>query len=378
MLKRLNVFSKSIPLHLKQKILVLYWYNVPFERMRLAIQQHIKVMESSKTQYTVTYHNVFNNTSPIKTSEFDAVILHTTFLCMRWSHLFYRLKWELNWIKDVKCTKIAIPQDEYDHSEILDEWLYELGVNCIFSCFGEEQRKILYPLMSEKIPFMKCLTGYIDPANPMIKPIPLKQREMDIVYRASFLPYWFGKHGQLKQEIAGIIKNAAHLLGLQTDISTKNLDTITGSKWMDFLSSGRAVIGCESGSSVLDRRGEIRAKIQNLLRGNPSMAYAEVARLMPAGWDDYVFFAISPRHFEAVTTKTCQILVEGSYNGILQPNLHYISLKQDFSNLDEVLDKIRDLPLLNRITEQAYEDIYASGKYTYEKFALEIDKVIQS
>jgi hypothetical protein len=362
----------------KQKILVLYWYNVPFERMRLAIKQHIKVMESSKKQYTITYHNVFNNTSPIKTSEFSAVILHNTFLCMRWSYLFYQLKWELNWIKDIQCTKIAIPQDEYDHSEVLDEWLYEMGVNYIFSNFCEEQRKILYPIMSNRIPFVECLTGYIDSANYIRSSIPLNQRKMEIVYRASSLPYWFGSHGQLKQDIAIIIRNAAQLQGLQTDISTQNLDTITGSKWLDFLSSGKTVLGCESGSSVLDRRGEIRTKIQSLLRDNPAMTFTEVSREMPAGWDDYSFFAISPRHFEAVTTKTCQILMEGSYNGILKPNLHYISLRRDFSNIDEVLDKISDLHLLKRIIEQAYEDIYASGKYTYEKFALQIDMAIQS
>ena len=38
---------------------------------------------------------------------------------------------------------------------------------------------------------------------------------------------------------------------------------------------------------------------------------------MPRGWDSYAFFAISPRHLEAVITKTAQVLVEGRYSGVL-------------------------------------------------------------
>ena len=40
---------------------------------------------------------------------------------------------------------------------------------------------------------------------------------------------------------------------------------------------------------------------------------------MPSGWDSYAFFAISPRHLEAVITKTAQVLVEGRYSGVLEP-----------------------------------------------------------
>lgn len=47
---------------------------------------------------------------------------------------------------------------------------------------------------------------------------------------------------------------------------------------------------------------------------------------------------ISSRHFDAIGTGTCQILLEGRYNDILIPHVHYIPLKADYSNLDEVLE----------------------------------------
>ncbi len=43
--------------------------------------------------------------------------------------------------------------------------------------------------------------------------------------------------------------------------------------------------------------------------------------------------AISSCHFDAIGTHTCQILLDGRYNDILQPGEHYLSLAQDFGNL---------------------------------------------
>jgi len=362
------------------RILVLYWHDPTEGDLRLAIQQHLHVLDVDQERFEVLYYNTFEAAPAwLKNVNFDAIVLHTTFLGGRWRASFYTWKWELRWIKEANCVKIALPQDEYDHSEILDEWLYELGVSVIFSCFGEEHYPALYPLMQHRARFYKVLTGFIDEADAQnyMDGLPKPgERPNDIVYRAAHLPYWFGRQGYLKHQIADVVAERATQRGLKCDISTHPKDTIVGNRWMRFLASGRAVIGCESGSSVLDRRGEIRARIQNLLVVNPQASYQEVARQMPAGWDDYRFFAISPRHFEAIITRTCQVLIEGSYDGILEPHKHYIPLKRDFSNLDEVLEKIRDDTCIGAITEQAYQDIYLSGKYSYRQFAKDIEQAI--
>lgn len=84
---------------MSKRILMLYWYPVPLHKMRLAIRQHLQALEKSDQEHQVVYHNVYGNTQRPKDLKFDAVILHTTFLCMRWSDRFYRLKLELDWIK---------------------------------------------------------------------------------------------------------------------------------------------------------------------------------------------------------------------------------------------------------------------------------------
>ena len=79
-------------------------------------------------------------------------------------------------------------------------------------------------------------------------------------------------------------------------------------------------------------------------------------------------YAISPRHLECCATRTCQILTEGDYNGILQPGVHYLSLKKDFSNLDDVLNEVVLDRKRAQLVKRAFEDVVASGHYTYKKF----------
>ena len=348
--------------------------------MRVGIRYHLQALEHGDVKYEIFYYNAVSGVPEwLRLFHFDAVLLHTTFLCMRWSYLFHHWKWGLRWIRDLECVKIAMPQDEYDHSEILDEWLYEWGVSVIFSNFDEHERKILYPIMHGKADFYKCFTGSIDEVIAKEyerRLLPIEERPNDIVYRATNLPYWFGSHGQLKHRIAEVVAERAKFHGLKCDISTSQEDTIVGDRWLDFLASGRAVIGCESGSSVLDRRGEIQAQIRNMLEENPVLSFEEVSARLPRGWDGYRFFAISPRHFESVVTKTCQVLVEGFYDGVLVPHEHYIPLKRDFSNIDDVLEKVRNDQYVRDMVERAYKKIYLSGKYTYQKMAMDFEKVI--
>jgi hypothetical protein len=309
----------------------------------------------------------------------DAVILHTTLLCLRWSELFERLRKDLQWLSDLSCPKLAFPQDEYDHSELLDDWLSGIGITDVFSVFDEPKRALVYQKLIGRASFHKCFTGYIDDvtAREVSKRlVPTTARPNDVVYRASHLPYWFGSHGQVKHRIAGVVAAHAGRHGLRTDISTAVSDTILGERWFDFLMSGRTVLGCESGSSVLDRRGEMQVRIRRLLGRQPDMPFALADRHMPSGWDRYEFFALSPRHFESIITKTCQVLVEGDYEGVLKPERHYIPMKRDLSDVEETLDRMKDRRLTHDIAETAYEDIYLSGKYGYAALAKDIESVV--
>ena len=332
--------------------------------MRVAVRQHLHLLDARKAQ--IVYRNAFDPAPTwLARTEPDLCILHTTFLSVRWNYDFEKYRRKFRWISTLRCPKIALPQDEYDHAAILDEWLIELGATSVYSCFGADQQQDLYPLLGRRATFHETLTGFIDgdAATALAgRIVPHAQRSRDIVYRATNLPYWFGSHGQLKHRIAGVVRERAGELGLRTDISTQPGDTIYGAGWLDFLISGRVVIGTESGSSVLDARGEVRRRISRLLADEPGLTFAEVDARMPKGWDSHAFFAIGPRHLEAVTTKTAQLLVEGDYSGVLDPERHYIPLRRDFSNLEEALARLEDVEAVEAMAERAYGDICLSGR----------------
>jgi hypothetical protein len=298
---------------------------------------------------------------------FDAVVLHTTTLCMRWNVWFDQWRRRLDWLADLDALKIALPQDEYDHAHTLDDWLSDLGVSVVGTVLDDRHRAELYPRLEGSAAFYDVLTGYIDEPTALriaSTLTPLAARPNDVVYRARKLPYWFGSQGQQKHEIGDAVLERGVAQGLVCDVSTRAQEVFLGDSWLQFLASGRTTIGTESGSSVLDRRGETRARISELLHDEPGLSFAEVDARMPAGWDDYRFLAVSPRHLEAVVTRTAQILVEGRYSGVLEPGRHYIPVKPDFSDLDEALEQARDPELLERLVDHAYQDVYRSGRYS--------------
>jgi hypothetical protein len=347
--------------------------------MRLAVRQHLHLLDGRGLR--ILYRNAIDPApSWLARTAPDLCILHTTFLShARWSFSFDEYRRRFRWVAKLDCPKVALPQDEYDHAAVVDEWLLELGVTNVYSCFSPGQWETLYPQLLRRATFHETLTGFIDEdtaAELSGRIVPHAERGYDIVYRARQVPYWFGSHGQLKHRIAEVVQERAGAFGLRTDISTRPEDTIYGDGWLDFLMSGRAVIGSESGSSVLDPRGEVQRRISRLLAEQPDLTFDEVDAQMPSGWDSYSLFAMSPRHLEAVITKTAQVLVEGRYSGVLEAERHYIPLRRDFSNLDEALERLHDVEAVEAMTERAYKDVCLSGRNNLSTLADQVSREV--
>ena len=365
----------------RPSVLVVYDHPIGVGEMRVSIQQHLHAIDSQADQLDVSYYN--SAEAPVRelvSKDFDAIILHNTFLGFRWTDaFFYTWKQRHDWLRQRDCLKIAMPQDEYDHAELLDEWLLEWGVTDVLTNFGPEVRQLLHPLAWPTVRFHRCLTGYIDvrAAKRFERLAPAaRSRKRGLVYRARNLPYWFGSFGQQKHLVAEPVRERAEALGWTTDISTRADDAVVGEKWLDFLASGRCVLGSEGGSSVIDWRGEIRTRIRALVSASPEMTFDDVDRAMPQGWDDYRFATITPRHFEATITKTAQLLIEGAYDEILKPNVHYVPLRPDLSNLTEALARFEDDRVIADMVERTYTDVYLSGKWTYARLGELLAEII--
>ena len=144
---------------------------------------------------------------------------------------------------------------------------------------------------------------------------------------------------------------------------------------MRFLLSCRYTVGVEGGASVFDGDGSLRRCCERVLANRPGATFEELeAECFPGRDGEVELFALSPRHLEAAATRTCQVLIEGEYGGVLKPDRHYIPLRRDFSNLDDVLATMRRDEDRERIVETAYQDIVASGQWSYPRFVERLEE----
>lgn len=310
----------------------------------------------------------------LKKIKFDVIVFGTIFLANRaQAEWFDPMLEKARALKELDAVKIAFPQDEHNKTGVLMDFLEEFKVDVVFSVGPESEWPKLYDRIdSRKIRFFNVLTGYLNDAtvSRIDKLAEAKQeRDIDIGYRTWLAGPWLGRHGLLRQKIADLFLNHTPARKLRTDISTRSEDTLWGDDWYKFLLRCKYTISVEGGSSVPDRDGTLRERVEAYQRLHPQADFAEIERACFPGLDGTIrYVALSPRHLECCATRTCQILVEGEYNGILQPGRHYIELKSDFSNIEEVLDTMEREDIRQEITERAYREIVAGGQYTYQSF----------
>jgi len=303
---------------------------------------------------------------------FDLIIFHYTFLA-------YEIRGRAHWrataqlCRDLIGYKIAIPQDEYQNSDRLNDFFLRAGVKAVFTCLPESEWQKVYPRQKSGLEHYRTVyTGYVDEiAQCKLARLNKRHRErtIDVGYRARQNPYWLGRHGMIKWQLTEkfLKKPVPHKLKL--DLSNDPRDVIYGDKWYGFLGNCRVVLGCESGASLHDPDGSIMRSVDRYIAKHPRAPFEEVEKAcFPGKEGNLHLFALSPRHFEACMTRTCQALVEGEYGGILKPGVHYIEIKKDWSNMVDVIKQIEDIGYCENIADNTYRDIVQSGLYTYRRF----------
>jgi hypothetical protein len=306
---------------------------------------------------------------------YDAVLWHNTVLAwLRWAPEDQQrgLLRRARALRAATDCHMALPQDEFIHSGRVNAFLRELGVRHVFSVAPESE----WPALYEGVDVSPALTGYLDEATvARIDRIVAegRPRTIDVGYRTVPAKPYLGRHAMLKAGLADAVAERAPSRGLRVDLSTRAEDTFYGDDWYRFLATCRYTVGVEGGASILDRDGSVQACVD---AQPPGLTFDELeAKCFPGRDGELALFAISPRHLEACATRTVQILVEGSYSGVLQPGVHYLELKRDLSNLDAVLETVA-ADDSREIAERAYADIVASGRFTYRRLVEDVERVL--
>jgi hypothetical protein len=136
--------------------------------------------------------------------------------------------------------------------------------------------------------------------------------------------------------------------------------------WAEFLLSCHSVIGAESGTYFLQADGQALNCAKARVRKDPRASFESVyqdcfSRTGPVLNGK----AISSRHFEPIGTKTCQVLIEGSFNGILKPDVHYIAVKKDLSNIEDAIQRLKHPAHREAIADAAYEHVVSGHTYDH-------------
>lgn len=182
---------------------------------------------------------------------------------------------------------------------------------------------------------------------------PRADRPIDLGYRSFASPLTLG-HDERSEMMTAFQASAARH-GLSIDFSLRAEDRFDERGWAAFLNSCKGQIGTEAGGDYFELTDATRHRVNDHLDAHPDAEITEVrARFFGDHKDPVPIRILSSRNVEAAATRTVQLLLEGEYGGYFEPGVHYIRVRQNFSNVDEAIRQFQDPVLCGEITDRAY------------------------
>ncbi len=308
-------------------------------------------------------------------NEFDVVVIHYSLFVVSDHYLSPSFREKLRRFPGLK---VQLIQDEHRWVNDMTAMIRYLGIHVLFTLLPTtEIPKVYDEVRLPGLVKVPTLGGYVPDRLVGLEVRPSGLRPIDIGYRGRTLPFWLGRLAQEKVWVGKGVIMRAKKYGLRCDICWAEGERIYGKRWTEFLASCKATLGTESGASITDFDGSIEKRTKNYLAEHPNADFHEVYGALLEPYEGNVRFnVLSPRIFEAAALRTALILFPGNYSGVIRPWVHYIPLEKDFSNMDEVVEKLRDSCFLRSITDAAYTDLVASGRYSYRAFVRDFDAVV--
>ncbi len=368
--------------NLERRLRVVMLYDAMHSMHVKTIAEHVEAF-ARYSRHAVTYlpatrgywnRDAADIAGMIDLSVFDVAVVHYSVRVSVNGHLDEGLARALERFDGLKVLYL---QDEYEGTEIARNWIERIGFDVVYTCVPDSGLAQVYPpFRFPATEFLPTLTGYV-PEAPLLERFaqPLLERPLLIGYRGRKLSAVYGELGQEKYRIGVQMKVIATLRGLPVDIEVDDSRRIYGDAWYEFLGGARATLGTESGANVFDFDGSLKAEIDRIRKLEPEVTYDSLAARVLAPHEGRVQMnQVSPKIFEAIRLRTALVLFEGLYSGVVKADEHFIPLKKDFSNVDEVFAKLQDERFIRELTDRAYRDVVESGRYSYRRFVEGFDR----
>lgn len=259
----------------------------------------------------------------------------------------------------LKARKVLFLDNEYREFRAKLDFAASIDASVIVSQFPQDVADKFYgPHTKAKV---LSLAHGLNPQAFLPGP-PISQRRIDLGFRSYDFAYYLGDRDRYNAN--RFAESLAGVPGFIADISTDPGKRYPRSEWAAFLQSCKMTIASEAGSGYIEYDDRTRWAVDSYQEANPGVGFDEVFQRFFKNYQAPLSGKIiSPRHFEAAGTRTCQVLVRGRYNDILSPDVHYIPLQPDLSNGDEVTERVRDPKELETIADRAYRHILEGHTY---------------
>lgn len=350
-------------------------YSQATIRTRRSIKEHTKFLMKVKSEkIRIIYVNTFFQKNHYDLASIDCILLTTSFLSQKWSpRNFERLQHKLPNLGEFRGLIVAMPQDEFINTEMLDLYFETMKNLHIMTILPEKEWRKIYPRSTQKgHTFEQVLTGYINNL-PKKRQKAFSKRKFEISYRAWETEPWLGKHSYKKFEIC---EKFAAVKRNNWNLSTKKQDVLVGKSWDRLLQNSKFVIGTEQGASISDPHGILREKYQRYKERNANADW--ITSYQDLNFEHFEnsieLKGLSPRVFEAMQNNVGLILLEGQYNGVLNPNRHFLQVREDYSNLDEIIQNL-DEETYKRIVG-SYSEIFNKKELWYDQLAEKINSKV--
>lgn len=261
-----------------------------------------------------------------------------------------------HWFQKRKGKLVVFIGNEYDLLDKKIQFLKEAGADFICSQLPRSASQFLYADCEH--------STIVDMPHALNEEVyqhsPKKNYETKVSFIGARYPIWLGDDE--RNDFIDYCKS----LNSSSFVIKDCEGNLPRSDWASFLVNASATIGAEAGTYFLDRHGEILSaakKAHEQGHGEVFFSHQEYAENNNIEYTSGK--AISSRHFEAMGTKTVQILLEGEYNHLMTPDLHYISIKKDFSNFKEKWQEFEDQSRCTDISERCFEYVMEKHRYVH-------------
>lgn len=196
-----------------------------------------------------------------------------------------------------------------------------------------------------------------------------KERNIMIGYRTYPEPEYFGHQERVR--LYNFLKEYSLDKNFNFDLSIKESDRFEYIDWANFLNNCKCLASSNTGWDYFSLNDDLRNKVNHSKIIDFNSIYDKFFKDLKKGVE---WRCLTGKVIEPAACKTALILVKGDYYEF-KPDIHYISLNKDYSNIDVCLEKLNDEQFINTIIENSYELV--KNKYLYTHLLDKLYNIIQ-